>query len=89
VQLGTQSAVINIWQTAYAMFVTLYVANSLVVASVIAENLNRIVRYEYLGFVGDLAFVDTQAGADGGSDPIYTGLGSRFQLLYLETADLS
>ncbi len=88
VQLGSQAAVINIWQTAYAMFITLYVGNELVVASRIAENLNRIVRYAYLGFVGDLAFVDTQAGAGGATDPVYTGLGSRYQLLYLEPADL-
>jgi len=90
VQLGTQPVVLNIWQTAYALFVTVYVGNTLVVASVIAENLNRIIRSEYLGFVGDLAFDDTQAlGPDGPTDPVFTGLGSRYQLLYLEEADVA
>jgi len=90
VQLGTQAAVLNIWQTAYALFITVYVGNSLIVASVIAENLNRIVRSKYLGFTGDLAFFDTQGrGPDGPTDPVYTGLGNRYQLLYLEEADLT
>jgi hypothetical protein len=43
-----------------------------------------MVRETYLGFIGDLSFTDTQ----GTSDPVYTGLGSRFVLLYLEASDL-
>lgn len=43
---------------------------------------------QYLGFVGDFIFVDTQAGNGIGQDPIYAGLGTRYQLLYLEVADL-
>lgn len=39
---------------------------------------------QYLGFVGDFMFVDTQ-GAD---DPQYNGLGSRWVLMYLEASDL-
>lgn len=39
---------------------------------------------QYLGFVGDLMFIDTQ-GADA---PEWEGLGSRWLLLYLEAADL-
>lgn len=89
VQLEQQATVLDIWQTAYGLFVTVYVGNSLIVASVIAENLNRIVRSTYLGFAGDLVFLDTQAEAGVSSDPVYTGLGSRFQLLYLDAADLA
>lgn len=66
------------------MFLDLYVANSLIIGGVICENANRIVRSSYLGFVGDLAFFDTQ----GEEDPIYTGLGSRWVLDYLEPADM-
>jgi hypothetical protein len=36
------------------------------------------VRDEYLGFIGDLAFFDTQ----GMTDPDWTGLGSRYILGY-------
>lgn len=39
---------------------------------------------QYLGFVGDFMFVDTE----GNDDPVYTGLGSRWVLLYLEASDL-
>jgi hypothetical protein len=39
---------------------------------------------QYAGFVGDFVCVDTQ----GELDPDYPGLGGRFQLVYLEAADL-
>ena len=84
-QLSGQTSQINIYQKRTGLFVDLYVNNSLIIGGVIAQNLNRIVRYAYLGFQGDLAFNDTQ----GNDDPIYTGLGSRWQLLYLTPADLT
>jgi hypothetical protein len=85
VDLASQPCVIEVVQYAYGLFMTLFVGNELIVAGVICENLNRIVRSLYLGFIGDLIFVDTQ----GTDDPVFTGLGSRFQLVYLETADLA
>lgn len=84
VQLGTQPTVLNIYQMAYGLFCDVIVAGETIIAGVTCENLNRIVRSTYLGFVGDLAFVDTQ----GSTDPVYTGLGTRYLLLYLEEADL-
>jgi hypothetical protein len=87
VQLSGQACVLNIYQLAYGLFMDVYVGNSLIVASVICENLNRIVRDLYLGFVGDFVFVDTQGGSNP-QDPIYTGLGARYQLVYLEASDL-
>lgn len=39
----------------------------------------------YWGFSGDFLFVDTQ----GDEDPQYSGLGTRWQLVYFDTADLS
>lgn len=44
-----------------------------------------LINRQYLGFVGDFMFVDTQ----GTSDPQYKGLGSRYVLLYLTAADLA
>ncbi len=45
----------------------------------------------YLGFVGDFMLLDTEGSGPPnftGSPPAYTGLGSRFVLLYLEASDL-
>lgn len=82
--LANQPCQIGVYQKSTGLFVDLYVNNSAIILGVIAENLNRIVRSAYLGFVGDLSFVDNQ-GLD---DPYYTGLGDRFSLAYLEAADL-
>lgn len=49
-----------------------------IITGVICQDRNRIVRNGYLGFVGDLAFVDTQ----GTSDPEIATLGSRYLLTY-------
>lgn len=84
VNLEGQVTQINIYQKALGLFVDVYVDNILIIGGVIAENLNRIVRSIYLGFIGDLAFIDTQ----GTTDPVYTGLGSRYSLAYITAAEL-
>lgn len=48
-----------------------------------------LINRQYLGFVGDFMFVDTQPDpVTGFADPQYAGLGSRWQLIYLEASDL-
>lgn len=85
VQLGDhQPTTLNIYQLAYGMFMDVYVSGHLIIGGVICQNLNRIVRSVYLGFAGDFMWTDI-AGTD---DPDYTGLGSRFILIYLESDDL-
>jgi len=42
------------------------------------------VRNTYFGFPGDLAFIDNH----GTSDPTYDGLNTRYNLLWLEPADI-
>lgn len=84
-QLGNQPVVVNIYQFQVGLFVDVLIGSQLIAGGVIALNQNRIVRYSYLGFVGDLAFVDTQ----GSDDPVYTGLGSRWLLSYLDADDLA
>lgn len=43
----------------------------------------------YLGFEGDLLFLDTQAGPTlPTADPLPAGLGARWQLMYFSAADL-
>ena len=84
VGLGDQVCQIKVYQKFYGLFVDLYVDDSLIIAGVIGENLNRIVRSAYLGFEGDLCFFDFE----GAEDPRYEGLGTRFALVYLTQAEL-
>ena len=65
------------------LFMDLYLTDSngntsLVIGGVICQDRNRIVRNTYLGFNGDLAFIDSQ----GSQDPVPSGLGSRYLLTY-------
>lgn len=85
VQLGTQAVTINVFQQAYGLYVDVFVGGTAIIQGVIGENLNRIVRSAYLGFDGDLVFWDTQ----GEDNPVYTGLGDRWQLAYIDAADLA
>lgn len=84
VQLDNQATQINVYQTAYGLFVDVLLNGTAVISGVIAENLNRIIRSAYLGYSGDLVFVDLA----GSSDPIYTGIGTRFVLVYFSAAEL-
>lgn len=83
--LNGQNCQIEVFQTNDALFLNLYVNDNPVIEGVICENLNLIVRNLYLGFEGDLAFSDMQ----GTSDPNYTGLGSRYQLIYYSSSEVS
>lgn len=80
--LGGQSCTIVVAQKSTGMFMDLYVDNMLVIGGVICQVANRIVRSAYLGFVGDLAFIDTRAGSDPVDDVSYEGIGTRFFLAY-------
>src|SRR5690242_3617832 len=85
VTLGGQPCTLKVYEKFYGLYVDVYVNGALIVGGVIGQNLNRVVRSTYLGFVGDLMFADAQ----GEEDPDYAGLGSRFFLLYLTTDDLA
>lgn len=79
VSLAGQQCTIDLYQKSTGFYCNLYVNNTLIIGGVICQNLNKIVRDAYLGFVGDLYFYDTA----GESDPSYPGLGTRYQFLYL------
>lgn len=84
IQLNGQNAQINVYQKFWGVYLDVYVNDVLLLAGALCENLNLIVRTAYLGFVGDLAFIDTE----GSDDPNYTGLGARWQLAYMAPEDL-
>jgi hypothetical protein len=83
VTLGEQLCSITLYQRAYGMFLDLKVDDKQILTGALCMNLVKIVRSEYLGFIGDLCFNDTQ----GNEDPFYGLLGSRFVLLWLEPND--
>ena len=85
VQLAGQAVGINLYQKTYGMFVDIYLNGSLLLAGVICQNLNRIIRDLYFGFIGDFCFIDSV----GSNDPFWTGLGTRYNLAYLEEDDLA
>lgn len=85
VTLAGQACTIAVYQKSTGLYLDLTVANVVRMTGVLCRDRVRLVRQAYLGFVGDLAFIDTQ----GAQDPDYTGLGARFQLVYLTPADLA
>lgn len=84
VPLAGQNCRLNVYQKTGGLFMDVRLNDQPVILGVICQNANRIIRDLYLGFIGDFAFFDTQ----GSDDPIYTGLGNRFQLVYIEASEL-
>ena len=84
VVLDGQSCAISVYVKNQCMFLDLAVNGTQIASAVQCKNLVSLVPTAYLGFAGWLVFFDTQ----GKSNPIYTGLGSRWILLYLDSADL-
>jgi hypothetical protein len=84
VSLSNQAVQLKIYQRITGLYIDVYVNNTLIIGGIICHDRNLIIRDSYLGFVGDLTFIDTQ----GTDDPYYTELGTRYILIYLEAADL-
>ena len=85
VTLGGQNCQIAVYQKTTGLFLDLSVNGVQLVGCVLCHDRVRLVREAYLGFIGDLTFIDTQ----GLADPVYTGLGSRWVLVYLTPADVA
>lgn len=84
ITLNGQPCKIHVYQRTTGLFLDLSVNDSLVVGGVICHDRNLLVRSAYLGFSGDLAFVDLQ----GKADPFFNGLGTRWTLDYFLPAEL-
>jgi hypothetical protein len=78
VQLGAQSCIIQVYQKATGLYFDLLVGTKPIVLGALCRDRVWIIRDGYLGFDGDVAFIDTQ-GVD---DPFYTGLVDRYQLVW-------
>lgn len=79
VVLGGQNVQLLIYQKRHGVFVDINADGTDIVVGVIARDAVPLMCRDYLGFIGNLLFVDTQ----GNADPSYDGLGSRFSLVYL------
>lgn len=84
VNLAGQRCYIEIYQKSTGLFMDLTVNGYPVLNGQLCLRNVRLVRLEYLGFTGDLVFVDTL----GLQDPSYDGLGGRFALLYLSPSEV-
>lgn len=78
IQLGGKSCRIKVYQKRTGIYADLIVNDRRVLNGVLCKDRTWLVRGAHIGFPGDLTFIDTQ----GSSDPAYTGLGSRFRLVW-------
>jgi hypothetical protein len=87
--IANQNTLLNIYQKTSSapgqatindawLYMDVYLNNSLIIGGVVCQNMNRIIRGVYLGYVGDFAWYDTQ----GVNNPTAPGLNSRYLLLY-------
>jgi len=81
--LGGQACTLEVYSKQDNLYLNLSVGNTPLLSGVLCLNRVLLVRFSYLGFVGDLSFVDLQ----GSSDPAYRGLGTRYVLCYLSPGD--
>lgn len=78
--LGGQNVQLSIYQKTQGLFVDIASNGTDVSLGVLARNAVPLCPIVYTGFAGNFIFIDTQ----GVLDPTYAGLGSRYQLIYLE-----
>lgn len=84
VVLDGQNCQVSVYQKSTGVYLDLQVNHVPVAMAVLCHDRVWLIRETYSGFVGDLTFVDTQ----GRDDPVYTGLGGRFLLMYRESTEL-
>lgn len=77
VPIGGYGALVTLAQKATGLYADVSVAGVPLVSSVLCRDGAPIINAPYLGFPGDLAFIDTQ----GNSDPDWLGLATRYALV--------
>jgi hypothetical protein len=85
INLGGQPTTLNVYQQAFGLYMDVLVGTTPIVQGIICLNNNLIIRNNYFGYVGDFVFVDSM----GNNDPVYTGLSSRWWLVYYTASDLA
>jgi len=82
--LADQPCRMRFVQRESGIYIDLYKNDIPVLMGVPCLYATKIVRYSYLGFVGDLFFLDIE----GEDNPYWDGLGDRFRFYYLEESDV-
>lgn len=85
VTLSNQATTLRIYQKFFGLYIDVLVNDVLIIGGVVCRDRNLTVRSDYLQFVGDLSFFDTQ----GRKDPEYTDIGNRWQLGYFFDQEIS
>ncbi len=83
VTLNSQSVDILLYMTDYGLFADIKNNGSYIATGVLCLDMVPIIRNEYLGFVGNIVFVDTQ----GNDDPTFDALGTRYVLSYMDASE--
>lgn len=84
INLAGQLCTIRLIQRESFMYMDLTVNGNPIMQGVPCLYGNKMVGYSYLGFKGDLVFIDNE----GQKDPYWDGLGSRYILYYIEESEL-
>ncbi len=82
--LGGQNVDLNLFQKTTGMFLGCFLNGEPIFSGCLVLNGVNMIFQKYWGFVGGLVMVDTQ----GNSDPDYSGLGNRWQLIYLDQSEV-
>lgn len=85
VSLPEQDITLRIVQRTTGLFMDVGINNEWIAQGILCLNCNKIVRYPYLKFKGDLFFADTI----GSLDPVYDQLGTRFKLFYATAEEMA
>lgn len=85
VSLAGQAVTLRITQQSYGLFMDIGLDDRWIAQGILCLNCNKMVRYSYLGFKGELFFGDTK----GSEDPVYDELGTRFMLFYATEEEMS
>lgn len=85
VMLNGQQVTLALYQKSTGLYADIGLNNAPLLYGVACLNTAPMVISAYLGFPGDLAWIDLQ----GSDPPYYTGLGTRFALIWLEPADIA
>ena len=85
VNLAGQQTQLNIYTRTTGLYCDILVNNKLILGGVACVNLARMVQNTYLGFIGDLAWNDSQ----GDTEPSTPGLGTRYILYYITAEELN